>query len=67
MISFYDGIYEEDYEYINQTIIGDNLMNMSLVNMEVKYGAIDDNGSSCHGYYIINFFISIYPSRILGY
>ena len=34
-------------------------MNMSLIIMEGKYGAIDSDDSSCHGYYIIKF--SSYP------
>ena len=31
-------------------------MNMSLITMGGKYGAIDTDDSSCHGYYIIKFF-----------
>ena len=30
-------------------------MNMSLIIMEEKYGTIDTDNSSCHGYYITNF------------
>ena len=30
-------------------------MNMSLIIMEGKYGAIDNDDSSCHDYYIIKF------------
>ena len=33
---------------------------MYLVNIEVEYGAIDTNNSSCHGYYIIRFSSSPY-------
>ena len=29
-------------------------MNMSLIVMERKYGTVDIDDSSCHGYYIIN-------------
>ena len=35
-------------------------MNMSLIVMEVKYGAIDTDDSSCNGYYIIKFSSSPY-------
>ena len=35
-------------------------MNMSLIIMEGKYGAIDTDDSSCHGYYIIKFSSSPY-------
>ena len=51
---------EEYYKNINQTILGGNVMNMSLITMEGKYGAIDTNNSSCHGYYIIKFSLSPY-------
>ena len=51
-----DGTDEEDYKHINQTIIDGNGMNMSLIIMEVHYGAIDSDNSKYHGYYIIRFF-----------
>ena len=35
-------------------------MNMYLIIMEVTYGAIDTDDSSCHGYYIIKFSSSPY-------
>ena len=35
-------------------------MNMSLIIMEGKYGAIGADNSSCHGYYIIKFSSSLY-------
>ena len=35
-------------------------MNMSLIIMEVKYGAIDTDDSLCHGYYIIKFSSYLY-------
>ena len=54
-----DGTYEEDYKHINLTVIDVNLMNTSLISMEGKYGAIDADNSSCHGYYIIK--MSSYP------
>ena len=46
---------EEYYEKNNRTILYGNVMNMNLVIMEVKYGAIDTDSSSCHGYYITKF------------
>ena len=51
---------EEYYKHINRTIIDGNLMNMSLIIMEVNYGAIDADDYSCHGYYIIKFSSSSY-------
>ena len=35
-------------------------MNMSLIIMEGKYGAMDSDDYSCHGYYNINFSSSTY-------
>ena len=35
-------------------------MNMYFITTEVKYGAIDDDDFSCHGYYIIKFSSSPY-------
>ena len=35
-------------------------MNMSLIILEGKYGAIDNDDSSCHDYYIIKFSSSPY-------
>ena len=40
-------------------VIDGNTMNMSLIIMEGKYGAIDTDDSSCHGYYIIKFSSSL--------
>ena len=60
MIFFNHGTDEEDYEHINWTIIDGNMMNMSLIIMEGKYGAIDADNSSCHGYYIIKFSSYLY-------
>ena len=48
-------------------ILDGNVMNMSLIIMEGKYGAIDADDPPCHGYYIINFPFSKYPSYILEY
>ena len=42
------GTGEEYYEQINQTIIDDNMMGISLISMEGKYGAIDADDSPCH-------------------
>ena len=35
-------------------------MNISFIIMEEKYGAIDTDASSCHGYYIIKFSSYLY-------
>ena len=56
----YGGTDEEIYEHINWMIPDGNVMNMSLIIMEVKYGAIDTDYYSCHGYYIIMFSSSPY-------
>ena len=56
----YDGTDEEYYENINQTILDGNAMNISLIIMEEEYDAVDNDDSSCHGYYIINFSLSPY-------
>ena len=51
-------------------------MNMYLINMQGKYGAIDTDDSSCHGCYIIKFssspyifqeYFSIYGQFILSF
>ena len=49
MIFFDDGTYEYDYEHINRTTLDGNVMNMYLIIMEGKYGAIDADDSLCHG------------------
>ena len=65
MIFFDDITDEEDYEHINQNIIGGNVLNMYLIIMEGNYGAIDADDSSCHGYYIIN--LSSYQDTLQSY
>ena len=56
LINFlYDGTDEEYYENINRTILDGIVMNMYLINIEVKYGAIDTDDSLCNAYYIIKF------------
>ena len=52
-----DGTDEEYYKNINQTILDGNVMNMSLIILEGKYGAIDTNDYSRNGYYIIKFYL----------
>ena len=39
-------------------------MNMSLIIVKGKYGAIDNDDSSCHGYYIIKFSSSPYTLQV---
>ena len=56
----YYGKENVEYEYINKKIIDGNVMNMSLITIEVNYGAIGADYSPCHGYYIINFSSSPY-------
>ena len=55
-----DGTYEEIFTHINLTIFDGNAKNISLIAMARKYGAIDTDDSSCHGYYIIKFYSSPY-------
>ena len=43
------------------------VMNMYLIITEVNCGAVDDDDSVCHGYYILIFFVSIYPLIRLVY
>ena len=57
---FDDGRDEENNKHIIQTTIGGNMMNMSLIIMEVKYVAINTGDYPCRGYYIINFSSSPY-------
>ena len=57
---FDDGTDEEYYEHINRTIIDGNVMNIYLIIMEGKYGAIGTDYYSFHGYYIIKFSSSPY-------
>ena len=56
LISFLDDRTDgEYYKNINRNILDGNLMNMALIIMEVKHGAIDTDDSSYHGCYIIKF------------
>ena len=55
-----DGTDEEYYEKFNQIILDGNMMNMSLIIMEGKYGTIYTDDSSCHGYYTIKFSSSLH-------
>ena len=45
---------------MNRTIIDINVLNMSLIIMVWKCGAIDVNDYFCHGYYTIKFSSSPY-------
>ena len=56
----FDVTNEEYYKNIKQTILDGNVMNMSLIIIEGKYGALDTDNYSCNGYYIINFSSSPY-------
>ena len=50
-----DGTDEKKYKRINQNIIDGNVMNISLIVIEVNYGDIDADDYICHGCYIIRF------------
>ena len=58
-----DGTYDEYYNHINQNILYDSVMNMSLIIMKGKYGDIYTDDSSCHGYCIIKFSSSPYTHQ----
>ena len=45
-----DGTDEEIYKDINRTILYGNVIKISLIVMEGKYGAIDTDDSSCRCY-----------------
>ena len=61
MMNIFDyRIYEEDYKHINRTIIDGDVIKISLIIMEGNYGAIDADGYTCNGYYIIKFSSSPY-------
>ena len=64
---FDDGTGEENYKHINRIILDFNVMKMSLIIVEGKYGAISADDSSCYVYYIIKFSSSPYPSSRLDY
>ena len=55
-----DGIDNVDYEHINITTFHGNFTNMLLVIPKGNYGAIDDEYTSFHGYYIIRFTLTPY-------
>ena len=55
-----NGIDERYYKNMNQTIFDGNVIKISLIINEGKYGAIDTCYSLCHGYYIIKFYSSPY-------
>ena len=55
-----DGTDEEYHEKNNRNILDGNVMNISLIITDGKYGAIDTGDSPCHGYYIIKFSSSTY-------
>ena len=46
---FYDVTDEEDYKHISINILDCNVIHMSLIIMEGKYGAIDADDSLYHG------------------
>ena len=50
-----DGTENVEYEYINRTILDDNVLNMSLIILKVNYVTIDADNAPCQGYYIIRF------------
>ena len=49
---------------MNITIIEGNVMNVSFIITKGNYGAIDAENSSCHGYYIIRIFSSLYTLQL---
>ena len=53
-----------EHECINLTIIYANVINTSLIIIEENYGSIDDDDSTCHGYYIIIFDSFMYTLQV---
>ena len=68
-MKFIDNVTDKvEYEHINRTILNGNITNRYLIFSKGSYGAINDDDTSFHGYYIvIFFFIYIYPSIRLVY
>ena len=62
-MSYYDGLNEEIYKHIYQTILDGSVMKISLIMMEGTFGAIFTYDSSCHDYYIINISSSPYTLK----
>ena len=60
MNSLDDGTYEEEYKHINRTILDRNVMDMSLIIIEIYHGDFNADYSKCHGYYILRFSSSAY-------
>ena len=58
-----DGRNNRKYEWINPPLRDGNVMNMSLIIIELNYSTIDDDDSTCHGYYIIVFSSSRYTLK----
>ena len=54
------GTDDAEYEQINRIIIDVNVTNLPLIICKVKFGAIDDDDTSCPGYYSIIFISSKY-------
>ena len=44
-------LYEENYEHIKRTSLNGNVMIVYLIITKGKYGDIDTDDSSCHGYH----------------
>ena len=60
-MNFLDDVkYNVVYECINQTILNGKVMSISLIKIEINYGAIDADNSTYHGYYTIRFYSSPY-------
>ena len=55
-----DRTYDVEYECINRNILDGNIMNIYLINYNGNHGAIDDDDTSCHGYYTIIFYAYTY-------
>ena len=64
MIILDDETDEENYEHINRNILDGNVMNMSVIITEWKYGDVDADYSSYHGYYIIKILLSTYTLQV---
>ena len=61
---FNDETDEEEYEHINTTIPVGNVMNMSLIILEVNYCDIDVDHYTCYGYFIFRFSSYLYNLKV---
>ena len=61
MMNFFDeGPDEVEYEQVNREILDINFTNIPLILSKGNLVDIDADDTSCHGYYIIQLYLSLY-------